>query len=239
MAKKQVKKKFRLNPAPVAGIGAMLLLLAFFNAQLITAMTLAYVTPASAYAQAGVVDSPNIEVDASPKITIPKIGVYAPVVYDMNSVNEDDVQGTLQNGVLHFGNSPLPGQPGNAVFVGHSSNLPWAVGDYKFVFMLLDKLEAGDNIYLDYNGTRYTYEVMDKKVVKPNDVSVLEGSLYPKATFITCTPLGTNTNRLVVSARQVHPDPTEGDEDALVQSAPELSGTLPGQGYSTLGKIGE
>lgn len=234
MTKKAVKKiSFRLHPAPIVGFMVAIIMLAFFNAQLLTALALNYVTPATQDGQQVVVGS-TVFASETPKIVIPKISVDAPVVYGMNSVKEGDVQGALEDGVLHFGGSPLPGQPGNAVFVGHSSNLPWAPGDYKFVFMFLDRLEKGDQIYLDFNKARYTYEVTDKKVVKPNDVSVLEGSIYPIATFITCTPVGTNTNRLVISAKLIDPEPLQGDVDAQLRSAPELNGALPGQGRDVL-----
>lgn len=232
---KKTSTKHKLHAAPIIGISASLLVLTFFNAQLLVALAMAYITPSSAYAQQETTDISNVVRD-DPRVIIPKIQVDAPVVYGVDDVKEDAVQKALERGVLHFGGSPLPGKPGNAVFVGHSSNLPWATGEYKFIFMLLDKLEPGDELYLDFEGTRYTYQVIDKKVVKPNDVSVLEGSLYPKATFITCTPLGTNTNRLVIGSRLIDPAPIEGDEDNLVRSAPELNDDLPGKGANIFGR---
>jgi sortase A len=239
MAKSKNSKKlyipaFRLHFGVIAGFLTIAAVLAFFNAQLLAALTLTYISPASAASQEEALINLDALVDDQPKIIIPKIGVSAPTVYGMDSVQEEDVQKALEKGVLHFGGSPLPGQPGNAVFVGHSSNTPWAAGDYKFVFMLLDKLDTDDKIYMNYKGSRYTYQVTSKKVVKPNDVSVLEGSLYPIATFITCTPLGTNINRLVITAQLIDPTPTIGNEDALVRSAPELNGTLPGDGTGSI-----
>lgn len=234
--KKQQKKYtsgFKLHPAPIVGIFITLLVLAFFNAQLLAALALTYVTPASAAASQAIVSS-QLAVSQDPRIIMPEANIDAPVIYGMDSVKEEDVQKALEKGVLHFGGSPLPGRPGNSVFVGHSSNSPWAPGDYKFVFMMLEKLEAGNKINLNYNGVRYTYEVTGKKVVKPNDVSVLEGSLVPTATFITCTPIGTNTNRLVISAKLIDPEPTPGNTDALGRSAPELNSALPGEGRSPL-----
>lgn len=226
--------KFKINPAPVVGIFVALAVMAFFNAQLISAQVMAYVAPADTQAIDYSLQN-NVAIDpAATQLTIPKISVDAPVVYGMDKVEDYYVQKALEDGVLHFGGSPVPGQPGNAVFVGHSSNQPWSAGHYKFVFMMLDKLEVGDKIYLTYKGVRYTYDVTEKRVVKPNDVSVLEGSKTPTATFITCTPLGTNTNRLVIKAKLS--DPIIGTEDieGLKRSAPELNTALPGQGYNTV-----
>ncbi|HSE29571.1 MAG TPA: class D sortase [Candidatus Saccharimonadales bacterium] len=223
-----------MNPAPVAGILVAFAALAFFNAQLISARVMAYVAPADLSNASQELHTSNMVDPAETRLSIPKISVDAPVVYGMGKVEDYYVQKALEDGVLHFGGSPTPGQPGNSVFVGHSSNQPWAPGDYKFVFMMLDKLEVGDKIFLTYKGTRYTYDVTEKKVVKPNDVSVLEGSKTPTATFITCTPLGTNTNRLVIKAKLSDPVFANEDMEGLKRSAPELNAALPGQGYSTV-----
>lgn len=96
------------------------------------------------------------------------------------------------------------------MFSGHSSNDLFDPGDYKFIFAQLDKLQLGDTIYVHYNGTRYTYTVTKKEVVKPTNVNALLGmDSKPYLTLITCTPLGTATNRLLVKAEQVTPDPTK------------------------------
>lgn len=47
-------------------------------------------------------------------------------------------------------------------------------------------------------------------VVKPTDVNALQtDNSKPVATLITCTPLGTALNRLLVFADQISPDPTK------------------------------
>lgn len=88
------------------------------------------------------------------------------------------------------GASSHPGQVGNTVLSGHSSNDVFAAGDYKFIFMQLDKLEIGDTIYANYEGVRYTYIVTGKEEVLPSQVDKL---IYPTdkpvMTLITCTPL--------------------------------------------------
>lgn len=227
-------KRFAINPAPIVGILTAAVILGLLNAQLLVARAMAYVTPAQQDTQVEY-SLQSSTVDSNQKnMVVPAISLNAPVVYGMNKVDEESVQHALEGGILHFGGSPLPGQPGNSVFVGHSSNQPWAQGDYKFVFMMLDKLKQGDKIYLAHSGTIFTYEVTETVVVKPNDVSVLEGSQTPTATFITCTPLGTNTNRLVVKAKQISPNNLSQDVQGLTRSAPELNSSLPGEGYSTL-----
>lgn len=144
---------------------------------------------------------------AEPRLIIPKIQVNAPVVYDEPSTQEFRVQRALERGVVHYGSTPVPGQSGNAVFVGHSSNTYWARGGYKFVFALLNKLTPEDEIIMDYQSKRYHYKVNEVKEVKPTDFSVLNPHNQPTISLITCVPPGTSWRRLVVTATQVEPDP--------------------------------
>lgn len=143
----------------------------------------------------------------SNSIIINKIHVNAPVVYDQTSTDENLFLKALQDGVVHYGTTALPGQAGNAALFGHSSGVPWAPGKYKFVFTLLDKLQPDDRIIVDFDGTRYVYKVTYKEVVSPDNLAILQAKDPTKhqLELITCTPVGTSTNRLVVHAIQVSP----------------------------------
>jgi sortase A len=111
--------------------------------------------------------------------------------------------------VVHYGSTALPGQAGNVALFGHSSNDWWEPGNYKFVFVLLDKLAPGDKVTVDFQSKRYTYEVTSSKVVEPTDVGVLAPTSTPTLTLITCSPPGTSLRRLIVTAKQVDPDPNK------------------------------
>ena len=66
-------------------------------------------------------------------------------------------------------------------------------------------LDDGDEIYLDYDQVRYRYLVVDKKVVEPTDLSVLEQRFDAGyVTLITCVPPGTIWKRGVIRARLVN-----------------------------------
>lgn len=152
--------------------------------------------------------SQGANIGSEPKIIIPKINVEIPVVYGMPSIEERDVQKALEAGVVHYANTAEPGQQGNVVVVGHSSNNIFNRGKYKFAFVLLNRLESGDVFYLHKDGKRYTYQVYKRQVVVPTDVSVLDqAEKTATATLITCDPPGTDTNRLVVVGEQISPDP--------------------------------
>ncbi|MDB5178731.1 MAG: putative sortase [Patescibacteria group bacterium] len=155
-------------------------------------------------------------VPAANTLSIPKINIQAPVIYEP-SVKEADVQRALQSGVVHYGNTAAPGQTGNVALFGHSSNDWWEPGNFKFVFVLLDKLAPGDRITMDYNSQRFVYEVTGSRIVEPTAVDVLNPTAEPTLTLITCTPPGTSLRRLVVTAKQVSPDPHHA---TVAQTAP-------------------
>jgi|GEM_PF-172362 len=209
---------------PITAALAVVLIFVFLQYnQVFIANVKAYVSPGSVDPQNIVVD-PNTDVAVSDeaRLIIPKINVDVPVAYDVGTDNASQMA-AMQNGLAHFpvaGASSHPGEIGNTVLAGHSSNDLFDGGDYKFIFAQLDKLTTGDTIYANYKGKRYTYVVTKTSVVKPTDVNAL---IYPTnkpiMTLITCTPLGTALNRLLVTAEQVSPDP------AAAASAPAGSGS--------------
>ena len=171
----------------------------------------AYVMPGNMEPQNLVVDpTNNDDVGEEPRLIIPKINVDVPVVYGVGNDYNSQMK-AMEKGVAHFaipGANSVPGQVGNTVLSGHSSNDWLDKGDYKFIFAQLSKLKKGDVFYANYKGKRYTYEVTKKEEVKPTEVSALVYDTdKPVMTLITCTPLGTALRRLLVTAEQVSPDP--------------------------------
>lgn len=176
----------------------------FFNERFLAP----FMTPSRNVSSAPLIIDPSSTVaDSEPKIIIPKINVEIPVVYTEPSIEEERVQKALESGVLHYATTPGPGEVGNGVIFGHSSNNILNKGKYKFAFVLLKRLEAGDTFILQKDGKRYVYRVYEKKIVKPEDVSVLTRNDKPASfSLITCDPPGTSINRLVVTGEQISPD---------------------------------
>lgn len=202
-------QKAHLKPLISAAVFGIIIF-GIFNAQVILGQMQYLTTPS------GGIEAPssgNIDAQApagdEPRIIIPQLDVNVPVVYDEPSFKEEKVQKALERGVVHYGTTALPGENGNSVIVGHSSNNWWDSGKYKFAFILLDKLQNGDEIILHYEGTRYVYEVHKKQVVQPDNTEVLKSTQDPILTLITCTPPGTSWKRLIVQAEQVTPDPSQ------------------------------
>lgn len=191
------------------GIGLIVLIIflfGFFNEVIITP----FIQPSSKSVSTPIIIG-NTDFIASDQdqVIIPKINVQIPVDYSLTTTDESAVENNLQNGVVHYPSTVLPGQIGNAAFFGHSSNNIFNPGKYKFAFVLLHKLNKGDTFYLSYNKTMYIYKVIFTEIVSPSEVSVLGpvAGQTATATLITCDPPGTSINRLVVVGQQISPNP--------------------------------
>lgn len=210
LSAKKVRKSRHFIPIAAATCVVLVFLFLQYN-RVLFANVEAYVSPGNIDPANIIVDpTTNIAVSPDPKLIIPKINVDVPVYYDVTP-DYDSQMAAMQKGVAYFGipgADSKPGQIGNTVLSGHSSNDVLDQGDYKFIFARLDHLVNGDTIYVNYQSKRYTYTVTNEQVVQPTDVSKLVYKTNkPILTLITCTPLGTSLNRLLITAEQVSPDP--------------------------------
>ncbi len=230
----KARKSRHFWPATTA-LAVMLIFLFLQYNRLLVGQVRAYITPADTSPSTVVVDpTVNVGVGPEPRLIIPKINVNVPVAYDIGNDNASQ-QEAMKHGVAHFavpGANSRPGEIGNTPISGHSSNDVFEKGDYKFIFAQLDRLESGDLIYADYKGVRYTYSVTKKEVVWPNEwEKLVYPTTKPIMTLITCTPIGTTRQRLLVTAEQISPDPTQ----AVKPSAPNINITkqpIPGESPS-------
>jgi sortase A len=215
---KKVRKSRHFVPIAAACCVVLLFLFLQYN-RVLFANVQAYISPGNIDPANIIVDPlTNVAVSPDPKLIIPKINIDVPVDYNATP-DYDSQMKAMESGVAYFGipgANSKPGQIGNTVLSGHSSNDIIDPGSYKFIFAQLDRLNNGDTVYVNYNSVRYTYTVTRKEVVKPTEVSKLIYSTdKPILTLITCTPLGTSLNRLLVTAEQVSPSVTS------AQAAPE------------------
>lgn len=131
-------------------------------------------------------------------LTIPKLKIDSATV----EIGGED----LKKSLIAWPTSGLPGAYGNAVIFGHSA-LPQISSptNYSSIFTFIMDLNEGDEMFVDFDGVRYKYIVVDKKVVEPDDLSVLEQRFDASyVTLITCVPPGTTWKRGVVRARLVN-----------------------------------
>ncbi len=145
----------------------------------------------------------NLAADNNPNITdyrisIPALGLENAWV----QIGGED----LKKKLIHYPDTALPGQLGNAVIFGHSV-LPqfYNPKNYLTIFSTLYTLEQGSKIKINYDGIIYEYLVEKMFEVSPSDVSVLEQRYDGRyLTLITCSPPGTYIKRLIVRARLVY-----------------------------------
>jgi sortase A len=69
---------------------------------------------------------------------------------------------------------------------------------YDRCFYSIDKLKKGDQIILDYQGFRYTYDYYSTRIVESNDWSVIARQGYSCITLTSCHPIGTSRQRIIV-----------------------------------------
>lgn len=134
-------------------------------------------------------------------LEIPKIHLRAPIILAATA-DKDKLQPLLLGGVVHYPGTPLPGESGNGVYIGHSSNYWWQSSDYNSVFALLDKLQAGDEITIHAGQNTYHYRVTEQKTVGKNAAEIFQAMSDDRAviTLVTCWPNGTDLKRFFVRA---------------------------------------
>jgi sortase A len=138
-------------------------------------------------AAAGSASTSRSAADQLTRVVIPKIKLDAIVV-------EGASRKQLLAGPGHLRETALPGRPGNSVITAHRDTF------FRHIF----ELNKGDEIMVQRGGETFRYQVTGKKIVKPEDVSVLKPSEDARLTLITCYPtyyIGPAPERLVVFSK--------------------------------------
>jgi sortase A len=120
-------------------------------------------------------------------IKIPAIGVESSVI-------QGDFPEQLRKGVVgqQIG-SANPGQKGNLVLSAHNDV-------YGEIFRHLDKLKKGDEVIIFTQLRSYTYIVQGTQIVGPTAVEVMDPTIDPVVTLISCYPYLVDNQRIVVTA---------------------------------------
>lgn len=120
------------------------------------------------------------------RIEIPRIGVSVMVV-------EGVEDGDLKRAAGHIPGTPLPGQPGNIGIAAHRDTF----------FRPLRSIHKNDVITLSTLRGAYRYRVVSTRIVKPEDVQVLNPTGCDTLTLVTCFPfdyIGSAPSRFIVRA---------------------------------------
>lgn len=127
------------------------------------------------------------------------IGIMSIPKIDLDVALSEGVDAdTLKYAVGHFKGTPMPGNKGNFCVAGHRSYT------YNEYFNRLDELKIGDVIIVTTRDGEFKYKVYETKVVKPEEVSVLNNTEQEEITLVTCTPIRVATHRLIVKGRLIN-----------------------------------
>ncbi|MCL1929740.1 sortase [Candidatus Saccharibacteria bacterium] len=210
---KKVRRSRHFIPIIAAAVVVLAILTIQFN-QMVTGYVEAFISPSGGTDQPLLIATiEDMPVGEDNMLVIPKLGLESPLVFDARSNQETDMQEALERGVVWY-NLPkansMPGQLGNAVFLGHSSGDIFYGGQFKYIFSKLNRLNVGDTFYLNFNKKRYIYSIERREVIWPNEFDKLymgDGNAW--VTLITCDPPGSSVRRLAIYGKQISPDPHE------------------------------
>lgn len=116
----------------------------------------------------------------------------------------------LEENLIQYPQTANPGELGSPVIFGHSVLRqfynPTEINPnrYTSIFSTIMTLKDGEEIYVNFDGIKYTYKVSDKYEVNPEQIEVLRQQ-YDRQTLklITCTPEGTYLRRGVIEAQLI------------------------------------
>jgi sortase A len=131
------------------------------------------------------------------KIQIPKIDVDLPIYHGTSDE-------TLLKGAGHLEGTSLPigGKSTRTVITAHRGLASAEL------FTRLNEIKKGDEFTLQVFGKVLMYRVVSTRVIDPKDTAAIKAVKGKDlATLITCTPLGINTQRILVTGERVVPTP--------------------------------
>lgn len=141
-----------------------------------------------------VVDLGDIDFDIVGALYIPKINLRM-VVY--NSTNEEAIRRGV--GILETTGTLKPENGQNVILTTHNGD------DKRDLFMNLHKMKIDDIFFTkDNNGEIVKYRVDNIQEVLPTELfdKMIYDKNSSKMTLLTCTPVGINSHRLLVTATQ-------------------------------------
>lgn len=123
------------------------------------------------------------------QILIPKVRIALPI---FPAKARGETWEISEEGASFLRGSGIPGQPGNMVIYGHNKNR--LLGPIRW-------LEAGDQVKItNRQKEEFIYEVVETKVVSPQNIEVLSDTAEAILTLYTCTGF-LERQRFIVVAR--------------------------------------
>lgn len=138
--------------------------------------------------------------DAAYWRALPEGGAFARLVAKDAGIDITVVKGVSEQDLRHgpgwVTSTAMPGGQGNVGISGHRTT-------FLAPFRDIDRLEPGDTIQLRSKWRTYTYRMVDRLFVDPNDTEVFGRTSEPMLTLTACHPPYSFQFRIVVRARLV------------------------------------
>lgn len=131
------------------------------------------------------------------RIRIPKINVDLPIYHGTSELS-------LLSGAGHLEGTSLPvgGIDTRSVITAHRGLAEAEM------FTNLDKVSKGDTFSIEVFGEILTYKIINTEVIEPEATEAIRAEEGKDlATLITCTPLGINSHRILVTGERILPTP--------------------------------
>jgi LPXTG-site transpeptidase (sortase) family protein len=143
------------------------------------------------------------------RVEIPAVGVRAninnPAKTDVASLDQ-----ALLTGAVRYPGSALLGEEGNVLLFGHSSYLPVVHNQSYRAFNEIQKLKAGDPIYILSEDKVFIYAVESVEEANTATGEIPLSVSGAKLTLATCDTFGAKSDRFIVTASFVRSQPLEG-----------------------------
>jgi len=143
-----------------------------------------------------IVNNNDAENIAGNYLYIPKLNIKSPIITSQTA-DSKSLLTLLNSGVIIYPGSAMPDNAGSTVVIGHSSS-NISSSKYGKVFAGLNKLVGGDQVFVHYNNKDYIYAIVSKNTGSVKELSAL--GLNNDLILGTCWPIGTDKERIIVTA---------------------------------------
>lgn len=156
------------------------------------------------------IDFPLNTLPPETRVTIPSIGVTAPIIMLHEPPEEKllaaDFGDELEKWVVQYPGTAWFGREWASLVFGHSSTFPWEKNKYGDIFSSLPDVEAGEEIVVYSNSQVHTYEIQEIKFVRPKEVPDLYEEYNDEdghtLILMACYPIFTDAQRILVIAKE-------------------------------------
>jgi LPXTG-site transpeptidase (sortase) family protein len=141
----------------------------------------------------------EIPAEINNTITIPKIGVFAPIV-TAQTANAAKLHTLLDSGAVFYPGSADFGAKGQTILLGHSAPANWPKIKHDTLFSRLNELKSGESIEVTYGGRTYEYTVLATKIFPKGTDAGFAPYAGNSLVLVTCWPPGRDRQRIAVMA---------------------------------------